>query len=230
MTDDKGPFEPSKAIAEMMEERWEEEWERPRGMLTDTDRRYLWDIVEYAHRQSVSERRSEIRERVVNGILDLFYLTTLEDRDQEMIIDELLEEGSGEVYDAVSTLIEFLYLGFDKDLQEIEQIVSHGIHGAEGGGSSPYEGGVKEVSVEIDIDWDWDAQAILERYESGEGYRLTPAEIGVLVREGLLDEEDIWELSRGEGGVPPLDYDEYRDPVMFPNRKWYSEDDLAGEE
>lgn len=228
MTDDKGPFAPSGTwgIESLIDDDWEEKWERPRGTLLDTDRQYLWGLVEYSHRQTESERRSGIRERVVNGILDLFYLRMLEERDQDMIMEELMEAGPAEAHSAVSTLIEFLYLGFDQDLQEIEEIVSHGIHRAEGdvGTEGRYRGGVKEVNVDIEIDWDWDVEDILDRYEAGKGHSLTPAEIGILVREGLLDEEDLWELSSGVGGVPPSDFERW--PGLFPDRKWFSEDEI----
>jgi hypothetical protein len=230
MSEDQGPFAPKETwdvdLAEaLVGNDWEENWKRPRGILTDADRRYLWGLTEYASRQTESNRRGDIRGRVLNALLDLSYLSMLEDRDRDMILDELQEEHRGEIYSSIGTLIEFLYLGHDRDLQEIEEFVAHGIHSAEGGRGSPYEGGLKEVNVEIELDWDWDAQEILERYRSGEGYQLTPAEIGILVREGHLDEEDLWQLSRGEGGVPPLDFDEYQNPAIFPDARWHSEDE-----
>lgn len=197
MTDSDNKERAQEAVRALVADQWDEKYDRPRGLLTDTDRRFLWGIKEYEHEQTASHRRRQIRERVEHGILDLFYTTMLEEADRNQVFEALEEAESGSLESAVGSFIEFLYLGLDKDREAIENMVSHGIHNAESepGRYGPYEGGIKEVNVDIEVDFAYDADEIYERYQSESAYQLTPAEIGVLVREGMLDEEDLALLS-----------------------------------
>lgn len=192
MTDENNNSGVQEAVRSLIDDEWEERHERPRGILTDTDRRFLWGIKQYEHQQTASNRRNSMRERVRHGILDLFFMTMLEDGDRNRVFEALEDTDPGSLESAVSSFIRFLYLGLDRDKTAIEGMVEHGIHNAETPkGSGVYQGGVKEVNVNIEIDYDYDAEEIYERYQSGGDYRLTPAEIGVLVREEMLDEDDL---------------------------------------
>lgn len=194
-TDD--PPTPAEAFAEMMrdDEYWEENYERPRGMFTDTDRRYLWGAVDYAHRQTESVRRQDIRERAVNGIRDLLYLGMLQDRDRRMVFEELEEER--DLRSAVTSLIEFLYVGLDGDLEWFEETLAHGISNAESkqrpDDVTYYAGGEVDAGVDVDITVreGFNVDRIERQLREGEGHTLTPTEIGVLVREGRLNEGDL---------------------------------------
>lgn len=225
---------------------WEEKHERPRGLLTDTDRQFMWGVKEYPHESTASNRRADIRERMENGLRDLFYLTMLSDRDRERILDDLKEHGEpGELRSAIASLIQFLYIGLDADEDVLAETLAHGIGNAENellpDDKTYYSGASVEagVDVEIDIKRGFDVDDIEERLRAGRGTTLTPAEVGVLVREGRVDEEDIWNLSHGKGGTPRHESDDPNDEGMpinptMPDAKWFAEDesvddlDLAG--
>jgi len=51
--------------------------DRPRGILSPTDREYLYGQKEYAQPQTDANRRQAIRERVVNGLKDFELLSLL---------------------------------------------------------------------------------------------------------------------------------------------------------
>lgn len=246
MTEENDPPAPSDVIADMMADDWEEKRERPRGMLTDTDRQFMWGVKEYPHESTASNRRADIRERMENGLRDLFYLTMLSDRDRERILDDLEEHGEpGELRSAIASLIQFLYIGLDADEEWFEETLAHGIGNAENellpDDKTYYSGASVEagVDVEIDIKRGFDVDEIEERLRAGRGTTLTPAEVGVLVREGRVDEGDIWDLSHGKGGTPDHESDDPHDEGMpinptMPDAKWFAEDesvddlDLAG--
>lgn len=214
------------ALAEGVE--WPESMERPRGIFTDTDRQFLWGVKSYDSAPTTSERRGKIRERAINGIQDLRYLRKLDDPQRKRVIDTLEEDTTSRALDkAVEGLIAFVYRGLGKDKSRIEEMVSHGIYNGESepGNTGPYSGGVKEVSVDIDIDRDYDAEEIYRRYKEGEGNQLTPAEIGALVREGMIDDTDIWHLSYGEGGTP--DEEALNDPNKPTPPMWPDSDDTV---
>jgi hypothetical protein len=197
MDDDKHSPSPAEAIKLMVGNEWEEKHERPRGIFTDTDRRFLWGLKNYKNEETSINRRKEIRNRASNGIQDLFYLSMLEQRDRKRVFEQLEEETEpGALHSAISTLIEFVYLGIGNDKDQLEEMISLGVNRAEdtSDASGLYQGGVKEVTVDIDIDYEYDAEAIYQRFQEGEGYRLTPAEIGVLVKQGMLGAEDLDEM------------------------------------
>lgn len=218
------------ALGEMKEETWEEEMVRPRGIFTDIDRQFLRGVKSYDNRASRSMRWTEIRSRVKNSILDLSYLTRVDDKNQSQIIDMLTEERSpGAIDSAFATFIEYLYLNYNSDPEWIEERVSQGITNAEyqmqdeddryhnsGAGSSP------TVDVEIEVTRGYDVNKLENRLRSEHAHTLTPTEIGVLVREGRIDEEDIYELSSGKGGIPGSN--DTREPSIFPDKKWVAED------
>lgn len=206
MTDDsteEDTLTPSEAVGEWVADEWEERYERPRGMLTDTDRKFLWGNVEYKHQNTGINRRKDIRGRVENGVLDLFYLTMLEDRDRERIFEELeANTDPGELRSAIAGLVHFLYLGLDGDLEWFEETLVHGIGNAEytlGKEGTRY--GQAEVNADITVSHGYNVDEIESRYQAGRGNTLTPAEIGVLVRAGRLDPGDFEKL-RTDGPDP----------------------------
>lgn len=203
MSEDDDQSAPEEIDRAIVEENWEREYKRSRGIFTDTDRRFLWGLKEYKNKETSINRRKEIRSRAVNGIQDLSYLTMLEDRDRDRVFEALnsqsesIETHSQSVNSVVSSFIEFIYLGIEEDKDRLEKALAQGIRNAEFTPSCSdlmHQGALMEVSVDIDIDRGYDAEAIQERYERGEGHQLTPAEIGVLVREGFLEPDDLEEL------------------------------------
>lgn len=212
--DDNDTITPSDALQATIAEDWEERYKRPRGILTDTDRQFLWGVKEYPHQTTEANRRQDIRQRVENGILDLGYLDKIDPGDRGRIIGDLREDtGVGEFHSAVATLIEFLYLGLGGDsnaVDTIEDMVQSGVlHGAETGGKEFLRSEeVGDVTVTIEIERVPDADELYRKYKESDADSLSSTEIGILVRAGKLTPEDLEDLDwtspkEGEGlGIP----------------------------
>lgn len=172
----------------------EDEFERPRGIFTQVDRQFLSGFKEYEYKQSESNRRQGIRERIVESFRDFRLLAWVAEKERSRIFDEL---APGTLHDSFVSLLAFVYRGIDRDSEALEQMVQSAIFRVESEyhDRDGYEGGVADVSVDIDIDHGYDASEIYERFEQGQADKLTPAEIGVLVRAGKLGEEDISQLA-----------------------------------
>lgn len=188
-----------------IEDGWGEKYDRPKGMLYDKDRQFLWGLKEYAHASSASDRRGGIRERVGNGILDLFYLTKLSERSRKRIFNNLEERGGArKLRESVAAFVQFLYLGLDGDRKWFEETIAHGISKAEhklrDDDTTYYSGGSADVGVNVDIEVTppYDVDEIEERFRSGGANSLTPTEVGVLVKAGRLDPDGLQELEMGD--------------------------------
>lgn len=185
-----------------VEDDWDERYERPRGMLTDVDRQFLWGIKTYEDSPAGrSHRRSDIRQRVVNGIGDLWYLTMLEDSERDRIIEELQEDKNLNLYESVSSFIEFLYLGLGANasaVEAIEEMVEFGVlRGSEqtsAGEEFLMSDEIGEVTVTIEIERIPDVDELYEKYTENPAYHPSSQEIGILVRAGKLDADDLEEL------------------------------------
>lgn len=166
-----------------------DEFERPRGIFTRIDRKYLSGFKEYEHKQSESNRRQEIRERVIHAFHDFRLLSWLSERERNKVFNEVT---LGKLHDNLVSLLAFVYRGIGRDPEAIEQIVEIAIFRveAENDPKEGYQGGIADVSVDIDIDHGYDVEKIYERLQQGQEEQLTPAEIGVLVRAGVLDKEE----------------------------------------
>ena len=65
---------------------------RDRGMLTKADRKWLVGDTEYEHRQTASNRKSAIRDRVVDTLLDFSFLVEhMDGEDGRPAVSELLD-------------------------------------------------------------------------------------------------------------------------------------------
>jgi hypothetical protein len=172
--------------------------ERPRGILSQADREFLRGEKEFGWEQSASNARGRIRERVAAAFRDFQLLETLEDRDREMVFDEL---SPGEVAACTADLVEFVYRGVEFDADAVEQMVARGIYnGAIDPPQSEHSGRVSDVAVSIEIDREPNVEEVYERYEREGWAQLTNAELGLLLRRGKLDQDDL-DL---EGDLPPV--------------------------
>lgn len=83
--------------------------ERPRGVLTSADRKFLKGEREYEHRQTEHKRRNQIRERVYQSLLDLSFLFQYMDDtdldraftpppDHQAAFDDVLADALGLLY------------------------------------------------------------------------------------------------------------------------------------
>ena len=178
--------------------------ERPRGILSTADREYLVGQREYEHSQSEANRKQEIRERIVNAFQDFSLLTTqLDEEEREKVFSESLSEGS--IENPLASVISFLYLGLDGDLGELETIIEEGIYkGANFSKVGQLSGEVADVDASINVERRPDRSEIIEKFEEGNTHQLTPAEIGILVRSGQLDEDDLRELEDTSLSYPLL--------------------------
>lgn len=189
------------------------EFERPHGILTSTDRKYLSGFKQYQHRQSEANKRRDIRKRVVHAFHDFRLFNWLSDGERKKIFEAI---DAGKLHEDLVSLLAFVYRGLDRDVEALEQIVEAAVFRVEAEDQSRdlYWGGITEVSVDIDRQYGYDAEDLHDRLQQGQGDELTPAEIGVMVRAGLLDEEDCAQLA-----VNPNDSDEHS--ASIGRTPWY---------
>lgn len=166
---------------------------RSRGILSKADRKYLAGQKEYEHPQSESNRKQEIRERVINGFQDFSALVfSLSEEERNKIFNDVSEK---EYQDPLVSVIAFLYLGLDEDVGKLERIIEKGIYmGANFSKLGRWSGEVADVDTSISIERRPDRSEIIEKFNQGKTDQLTPAEIGILVRAGKLDGDDLTDL------------------------------------
>jgi len=175
--------------------------DRKRGILSPTDRDYLCGLKDYSHDQTELNRRQSIRERTVEGIRDFDLLWLLLDEPERKKVIESFE--IEEIDTAFSSMIAFMYLGFDQDTDRIEAILERGILQAVNyNKSGRWSGGANDVSVSIEIDRNPDVDELYSRFKRGESEHLTPAEIGTLVQAGKLNSRDLKKLEDTKSKFP----------------------------
>lgn len=167
--------------------------DRPRGILSPTDREYLCGLKEYAQPQSDANRRQDIRKRIQNGLKDFVLLSLLfEEDERKKIFDELGEESTE---DAIISMVAFAYLGLEEDRPRFESMIEKGILQAENLDTLFQSAGrATDADVSISVEYNPDVDKLYRRFEAGK--ELSDAEIGVLVREGRLDDEEITQLAK----------------------------------
>lgn len=177
--------------------------ERDRGVLSHTDREYLYGLREYSHEQSELNRRQAIRSRTINAIRDFHILwLLLDEREWEKIFDAFDSE---ELNEDFASIIAFMYLGLDQETPRMEEIIERGVfYGANYDTSGRWSGAANSVEADIDIEYDPDVDALYERFQEGEGDQLTPGEIGALVRAGKLEPDDLEALEEDNSPFPPI--------------------------
>lgn len=175
--------------------------DRPRGILSPTDREYLCGHKEYAQPQTDANRRQAIRERVVNGLKDFVLLSLLlEPGEREKVFAELGREATD---DALASMVAFAYLGIGGDRPRFESCLEYGIlQGANIGQFPESVGRATDADVSISVEYDPNIETLYQRFEDGE--ELTDAEIGALVRAGRIGGDDLDELAESSGGFPGI--------------------------
>ena len=165
---------------------------RPRGILTSKDREFLRGEIEYKHQQQYSNRRRDIRERIVNSLLDFNVIQyTLQDKDRKLIFqdpaaaarvdDPLLPE-------SIRSMLYWTYLGLKEQNYDFEGLLIEAIEQAEKDFARKYWGESVEATVRLDID-------VTRRYDIDD--LITAVENGGPVKANRI--YDLLELS---GGVP----------------------------
>lgn len=167
--------------------------DRPRGILSPTDREYLCGMKDYSHDQTELNRRQAIRERTIEGIRDFNLLwLLLEQSEWEKVMEAF---GTEELNTAFSSILAFMYLGICQDTGRMRQILERGLYlGANYDTSGRWSGRANTVDVDIDIEYEPNVDQLYKRVQEGEGSQLTSGEIGALVKAGKLDSADLDEL------------------------------------
>lgn len=167
---------------------------RARGILSTTDREYLSGQKEYEHPQSEANRKQDIRERVINAFQDFLILTLmLSEKERKKIFNDEISEKL--LQHSLESMVSFVYLGLEEDIEELEKIIEIGVYsGANLSKIGNWSGEVVDVDTSIDLERRPDRSEVIQKLEQGKTDQLTPAEIGILVRSGQLDKDDLDEL------------------------------------
>lgn len=169
--------------------------DRPRGILSKTDRNYLAGRKDYKHEQSELNRKQEIRQRTENSLRDFVFLTNYLESNQKEKIFSAFEED--ELEDLFSVIFAFIYEGTGRDITQLEKIIKSGLMSdISRGAGKPHITDVKSVSVDIDIEMKPDVDEAHDRFKQGKV--LTPEEIGLLVRHGRLSSGELQELDKSD--------------------------------
>lgn len=181
---------------------WLLESNRPRGILSTTDREYLLGQKEYEHPQSEANRKQDIRERVINAFQDFLILTLmLSAKERKKIFNDEISEKLLQY--SLESMVSFVYLGLEEDIKELEKIIEMGVYsGANLSKISHWSGEVVDVDTLIDLERRPDRSEVIQKLEQGKTDQLTPAEIGILVRSGKLDESDLDKLENTSTPYP----------------------------
>lgn len=187
--------------------------DRPRGILTPTDRSFLRGEIEYEYKQQYSNRWADIRERITNGLLDFNEIRyALRDKDRKLIFREPGESAGVKdppFYNAIEAMIYWAYYGLREQRYDFEGLLTDAVEQVERDFARQYWGESVDATVRFDVDVQrtGDVDAIVEAIEEG----------------GPVKAESIYELLTVKGGVP-IDTDQL-DTV----RVWFSSSYPEGE-
>lgn len=172
--------------------------DRPRGILSKTDREYLLGSKNYENEQSEANRRQDIRDRIKNSLQDFKIIwALLEQNDRDQVFSSLDDET---VDNSIEAMVSFIYLGMDGDIPRMEEAIKRGILAGENASS---EGGTKQVDVSINIDYYPDLEAAKEKMQNHPLIELTVEELGVLAKANELDPSHIEKLNDDHIYAPP---------------------------
>jgi hypothetical protein len=186
---------------------------RDRGILTKADRKYLRGERDLT-KGSASNRRMKIRNRVMNALADFELLThNLAPGDRKQLFeidpDSIREEHASEGVTVkkeergigfLENIVMFVYMVCRDWGLDFEALIERAVRKAETSiwlkGQFNQRDDVHTVQVTVDLKQnpDIDIENAMKRFESGE--ELTLEEIGALVRENMVDDEDLAELVR----------------------------------
>lgn len=174
--------------------------DRPRGLLSKTDREYLCGMKEYAQPQTDANRRQDIRERVANGMEDFVLLVLmLSAEERQKIFEEL--EAEAILEDVIAAMVAFAYLGLEKERPRFETCLERAVLQAENIDKLFQSAGrATDVDVSLDVEYNPDIDRLVGRLENGED--LTDAEIGALVKAGRMDPEHLDQLQESGKEFP----------------------------
>lgn len=178
--------------------------ERPRGILTPSDRELLRGEVDFEYRQQYSNRRQDIRQRITNGLIDFSDIQhLLRDRDRKRIFRNSDQEaGVAEVrlVESIRAMLYWTYLGLKEQNYDFEGILNEAIEDAELDYARKYWGKSVEVDVRfnVDVKRSHDIDDVIAQVENGGPiqanrlYNLVQISGGVPIDTSELDELRVW--------------------------------------
>jgi hypothetical protein len=177
---------------------WEHGEQRPRGILSKTDREYLLGAKSYENEQSEANRRQDIRDRIKNSLKDFKLIwALLEENDRNQVFSSLDDES---VDNSIEAMVSFIYLGLNGDIPRMEKAIKRGILAGENAIS---DGETKQVDVSINIDYYPDVETAKEKMQNNPLVELTVEELGVLAKANELDSSHIKKSNDDRIHAPP---------------------------
>ena len=172
--------------------------DRDRGILSNTDREFLFDKKEYKHKQSALNRKRDIRNRVANALQDFILLNTLiSGAEIEKIFNHEMDDDN--LDKSLRNMISFVYNGIDHDRGRLEDIISKGVRDAINKHKTDQKGGeATHVSTIIDIERTPDVDELYDKLQEGKTDQLSNGEVGALIRSGKLDSDDVAKLEESD--------------------------------
>lgn len=163
--------------------------DRDRGVLTQSDREFLLGRKSDYTEQSRRQKRSRIRRRVRNAMLDFTILFEhLDERDREMVFDP--DHAHREAYTrGITDMLAFLHLGTMGYYTPFKHMLAEGVNRAEQAlAGSDY----RLVNVEFNVDpvGRIDVDEVVDKLEAGRFAELTDEELQAFVR--LLGDSDAF--------------------------------------
>ena len=155
--------------------------DRGRGVLTQSDREFLLGRKSDYTEQSRRQKRSRIRRRVRNAILDFSILFEhLDDRDRQMVFDP--DDEDRDAYTrGMTDMLAFLHLGTMGYYTPFKHMLAEGVNRAEQAlTGSDY----RLVNVEFNVDpiGRIDIDEVVDKIEDGRFAKLTDEELQAFVR------------------------------------------------
>jgi hypothetical protein len=155
--------------------------DRPRGILTPSDRDFLLGRKTDYTEHSMKQKRNRIRRRVRNAILDFSILfANLEERDRETVFDP--DDEDREAYTrGITDMLAFLHLGTMGYYTPFKDMLAEGVRKAEQRlAGSDY----RMVNVEFNVEpvGQIDVDEVIEKLEQEEFSELSDEELRAFVR------------------------------------------------
>lgn len=162
--------------------------ERPRGILTPSDRDFLLGRKTDYTEHSKKQKRNRIRRRVRNAILDFSLLyECLEDRDRQTVFDP--DDEDREAYTrGITDMLAFLHLGTMGYVTPFKDMLSEGVAKSEQRlAGSDY----RMVNVEFNVDpvGQIDVDEVIAKIEADEFEQITDEELRAFVRLLSMSDE-----------------------------------------
>ncbi|MDS0284023.1 hypothetical protein [Haloarcula onubensis] len=193
--------------------------DRPRGILSTEDRKFLLGKTEYTSSSGARRRRQKIRERVTNAMLDFKILQELEARDRNQIFEG--EERRDLLAGGFSSGFFFLYDALARSREDSEHIdlnltayLSQAIEHVE-----KARGHRATLSMEIHREELSDPEEIFERVKQHGFQSLNAAELDTL---WFSDEVDAAAFASFLNQVFEDDAEEIRALDIEKERDWYN--------